>query len=156
MIFALVFLKFFWDLFYFPFRPFMLNALNLMSLIFLFSDSVFGLMLNIPGNIKIKEFSQYRNFRIMIFLKKIMYLYWCLKDLETAFQSPQYLKPLLILINALWLVAILAWIGYAVWKAKRRRIWPSLYSKEKRSYLSGQNERFVEALEEASKVQNID
>ena len=56
MIFALVFLKFFWDLFYFPFRPFMLNALNLMSMIFLFSDSVFGLMLNIPGNIKIKVF----------------------------------------------------------------------------------------------------
>lgn len=121
IIFALILLKFFNDLFRLPFRPFVLNALNLICLIFLFMNSVFGLMLNVP-------------------------------NLETAFQSPTYLKPLLIFVNSSWLFAILFWIAYIVWKAHYRRIWPSLYSKQRRNYLSGQNDRFVTALEEASLV----
>ena len=121
VIFTVILLKFFYDLFRFPFRPFILNVLNLLCLVFLFANSVFGLMLNIP-------------------------------NLESPFQSPQYLKPLLIFINASWLFVFIFWTVYVIIKSRSRRIWPSLYSKQEKSYLSGQNDRFVTALEEACGV----
>jgi hypothetical protein len=99
LIFILIFIKLILDTMYLPFRTFVLNILNVLCLIFLFTNSIMGLMLNIP-------------------------------DLETAFQSPIYLKPLLIFVNISWLVTLLAWMGYIIWKGLNRRLWPSLFSKE--------------------------
>jgi len=121
VIFSIFFVKFFYDVYYQPFRTLLLNMLNFACILFLFCNAVFGLMLNIP-------------------------------DLESPFQDPQYLKPLLIFVNLSWFLFILGWIGYALYKSRHRRIWPSLYSKDRKSYLVGNNERFVEALREACDV----
>jgi len=73
-------------------------------------------------------------------------------DLENAMLTPNYVNTELIVINCLWLGFVILWLVYVGFKINRRRIWPSLYSKTDKPYLMGQNDRFVDALEDATKV----
>lgn len=73
-------------------------------------------------------------------------------DLENALVTPKYVKGELIAIDVSWAVLLCLWLIFAIVKLFRRRVWPSLYSKKEKVYLAGQNDRYVEALKEASEV----
>jgi len=73
-------------------------------------------------------------------------------DLENALVTPNYVNGELIAIDVGWFVLLCLWVTFALVKHFRRRVWPSLYSKEKKAYLAGQNDRYVDALKEAAEV----
>ena len=73
-------------------------------------------------------------------------------DLENALVTPDYVNGELIAMDVSWFVLLCLWVIFAIVKLFRRRVWPSLYSKKEKVYLAGQNDRYVEALKEASEV----
>ena len=73
-------------------------------------------------------------------------------DLENALVTPDYVRGELIALDVIWFVLLSLWLIFALVKHFRRRVWPSLYSKEKKAYLAGQNDRYVDALKEAAEV----
>ena len=134
-IFFLILLKFIYDLFRWPYRPLILNVLHWITLI-----ALIAIQRRIHKSC-CKEFHQkYIIFHCKSLLKSIGFLL-NVPDLENAMLTPNYVNTELIVINCLWLGFVILWLVYVGFKIKRRRIWPSLYSKTDKPYLMGQNDR---------------
>ena len=63
-------------------------------------------------------------------------------DLENSLVTPKYVNGELIAFDVIWFVLLVAWTIFAVVKAFRRRLWPSLYSKKDKSYLGKNNKLY--------------